>query len=199
MQITSDLVKELREKTNAGVMDCKKALAQSKGDLSGAIEILKSQGAAIAQKKAQRATTEGVIFSYIHMGGKIGVLLELNCETDFVARNKGFQELAKDVALQIAGAHPAPLYVSRDEIPLEKVEGWKKEARAEFSGKSPEALEKILEGKLGKHYQEVCLLDQPFIKDPSICIKQLIQSKIAEVGENMVLRRFIRYQLGESL
>jgi elongation factor Ts len=197
MEIRSDLVKELRDKTNAGVMDCKKALAQSKGDLNQAIQILKSQGVAVAQKKAQRVASDGLIFSYIHAGGKIGVLLEINCETDFVARNKIFQELAKEVALQIAGAHP--LFVSREDLDSKAVEQVTQQIRIEFPDKKAEALQKIVEGRLEKHYAQVCLLDQPFIKDPAVTIKQLIQSKIAELGENIVIRRFVRYQLGESL
>lgn len=198
MQITSDLVKELREKTNAGVMDCKKALAKSSGNLEEAAKILKSQGIALAQKKASRVTSEGSIVSYIHMGGKIGVLLEINCETDFVARNKIFQDLAKDVALQIAGAHPVPFYVSRDEVSADAVEKLTRQLESEFQGKSPESIQKIVEGKLEKYFAEVCLLDQPFIKDPAVTIKQLVQSKIAELGENIVVRRFVRYQLGEA-
>jgi elongation factor Ts len=198
MEIRSDLVKELREKTNAGVMECKKALAQSKGDLNQAIQILKNQGIAVAQKKAQRVASEGVVFSYIHMGGKIGVLVEVNCETDFVGRNKLFQELAKDIALQIAGGHPAPLYVSRESVDSEKIGQLTQQIQAEFPGKNPEALAKIVEGRLEKYFSQICLLDQPFIKDPAVTIKQLIQSKIAELGENIVVRRFVRYQLGET-
>jgi elongation factor Ts len=199
MQIRSDLVKELREKTNAGVMDCKKALAQSKGDLNQAVQILKSQGVAVAQKKAQRIASDGLIFSYIHAGGKIGVLLEINCETDFVARNKIFQELAKEISLQIAGAHPAPRFVSREDLDSKDVDQVTQQIRIEFPDKNTEALQKIIEGRLEKYYAQVCLLDQPFIKDPAVTIKQLIQSKIAELGENIVIRRFVRYQLGESL
>jgi elongation factor Ts len=197
MEIRSDLVKELRDKTNAGVMDCKKALAQSKGDLNQAIQILKSQGVAVAQKKAQRVASDGLIFSYIHAGGKIGVLLEINCETDFVARNKIFQELAKEVALQVAGAHP--LVVSREDLDSKAMDQVTQQISIEFPDKKAEALQKIVEGRLEKYYAQVCLLDQPFIKDPAVTIKQLIQSKIAELGENIVIRRFVRYQLGESL
>ena len=198
MEIRSDLVKELREKTNAGVMDCKKALAQSKGDLNQAVQILKSQGVAVAQKKAQRVASDGLIFSYIHAGGKIGVLLEINCETDFVARNKIFQELAKEIALQIAGAHPVPRFVAREDLDSKAVDQVTQQIRIEFPDKKAEALQKIVEGRLEKYYAQVCLLDQPFIKDPAVTIKQLIQSKIAELGENIIIRRFVRYQLGES-
>ncbi|MBI1871574.1 MAG: translation elongation factor Ts [Chlamydiae bacterium] len=197
MEIHKDLVKELREKTNAGVMDCKKALAQSKGDLGSAVQILKKKGVAVAEKKSQREASEGLIFSYIHMGGKIGVLLEINCETDFVARNGIFQALAKDVALQIAGSHPTPLYISRDKIEPRVASHARQEFEKEAAGKNPDAMKKIIEGKLEKYYQQICLLDQPFIKDGNLTIQQLIQSKIAELGENIVVRRFVRYQIGE--
>lgn len=171
-QINSDLVKSLREKTNAGIMDCKRALQQAGGDFDQAVQILKGQGLLKAQNKSERRAAQGLIYSYIHSGGKIGVLLEINCETDFVARNKTFQDLAKDIALQIAGAHPAPLYVSRDAVTPEDLARWDKEA--------------------------VFLLDQPFIKEPSITIRQLVHSKISEIGENIVVRRFVRFQLGET-
>lgn len=181
MQIDKDMVKELRDKTNAGIMECKRALSETAGDFDKALQLLKAKGAAVAQKKAERVAAQGIVFSYIHSGGKIGVLLELNCETDFVARNQIFQSLAKDVALQIAGAHPAALYVSRESIPSDVL------AQATHEGQT-----------LNKFYEQVCLLDQPFIKDPSLTIQQLVQSKIAELGENIVLRRFVRYQLGEA-
>jgi elongation factor Ts len=178
MDIKGDLVKDLREKTNAGVMDCKRALVEAKGNFEQAVQILKTKGLAAAQKKAERQASQGLVFSYIHAGGKIGVLLEINCETDFVARNAGFQELAKDIALQIAGAHPTAVYVSRQQV------------KPEEAGKN---------GNAEKYYEQVCLLDQPFIKNPSLTIQQLIQAKIAELGENIVVRRFSRFQLGEPL
>ncbi len=181
IQIGKDMVKELREKTNAGVMECKKALSEAEGNFDKALQVLKAKGASAAQKKAERVTAQGLVFSYIHSGGKIGVLLELNCETDFVARNEVFQALAKNIALQIAGSHPTPLYVSKESVPSEAI------AQATQQGQN-----------LDKYYAEVCLLDQPFIKDPSHTVQQLIQSKIAELGENIVLRRFVRYQLGQT-
>ena len=179
--VSMDLVRELREKTQVGLMDCKKALAQAEGDFNQAVQILKKRGLAAAEKKAQRQATQGMIFSYIHMGGKIGVLVEINCETDFVARNKQFQDLAKEVALQIAGTHPTPLYVSKDDL----------------KDSDHARIQDEFQGKPEKYYEQVCLLDQPYIKDSSIKMSQLVQSKIAELGENIVIRRFVRYQLGE--
>lgn len=182
MEIRSDWVKDLREKTNAGVMDCKRALEEAKGDLQKALRILKDQGLLQAEKKAQRQASQGLIYSYIHGGGKVGVLLEINCETDFVARNQKFQDLAKDVALQIAGSHPAAQYVSRSEIG----ENALKAAHAEYNS------------NLEKYYEQVCLLDQPFIKDSSLTVQRLIQTKIAEIGENIVIKRFVRFELGKD-
>ncbi|HZR45876.1 MAG TPA: translation elongation factor Ts [Candidatus Manganitrophaceae bacterium] len=196
-----DTIKELREKTGAGIMDCKTALAQSQGDLAKAIDFLRQKGLATAAKKAGREAREGVIGSYIHFGGKIGVLVEVNCETDFVARNPEFQELVKDVAMQVAGSTPAPRYIRPEDVPADVIE----KERAIFIAqaretKKPEAvIEKIAQGKVEKFLQEVCLMEQPFIKDPQVKIKDLIAQKISKIGENIQVRRFTRYQLGEEI
>jgi elongation factor Ts len=195
-----DTIKELREKTGAGIMDCKVALAQSQGDLVKAIDFLRQKGLATASNKAGRETREGIIGSYIHSGGKIGVLVEINCETDFVARNPEFQELVKDIAMQIAGSIPAPLYIRPEDVPAEVIEKEKAIYIAQArETKKPEAvIEKIAQGKIDKFLQEVCLLEQPFIKDPQVKIKDLIAQKIAKIKENIQVRRFTRYQLGET-
>lgn len=181
-------------------MDCKTALAQSQGDLSKAIDFLRQKGLATATKKAGRETREGVIGSYIHFGGKIGVLVEVNCETDFVARNPEFQELVKDVAMQVAGSTPAPRYIRPEDVPAEVIEKEKAIYIAQArETKKPEAvIEKIAQGKVDKFLQEVCLLEQPFIKDSQVKIKDLIAQKISKIGENIQVRRFTRYQLGET-
>lgn len=196
-----DTIKELREKTGAGFMDCKTALAQSQGDLAKAIDFLRQKGLATATKKAGRETREGIVSSYIHFGGKIGVLLEVNCETDFVARNPEFQELVKDVAMQIAGSIPAPRYIRTEDVPADVIE---KErtifiAQARETKKPEAVIEKIAQGKVDKFLQEVCLMEQPFIKDPQVKIKDLIAQKISKIGENIQVRRFTRYQLGEEI
>ncbi|TAK08169.1 MAG: translation elongation factor Ts [Candidatus Manganitrophaceae bacterium] len=195
-----DTIKELREKTGAGIMDCKTALAQSQGDLSKAIDYLRQKGLATAAKKAGRETREGIIGSYIHFGGKIGVLVEVNCETDFVARNPEFQELVRDIAMQVAGSTPPPQYIRREEVPAEIAEKERNIFIAQArETKKPEAvIAKIAEGKLEKFFEEICLLEQSFIKDPQIKIKDLIAQKIAKIGENIHVRRFTRYQLGEG-
>jgi elongation factor Ts len=195
-----DTIKELREKTGAGIMDCKAALAQSQGDLDKAVDFLRQKGLATATKKAGREAREGTISSYIHFGGKIGVLMEVNCETDFVARNPEFQELVKDLAMQIAGSTPPPQYVRREDVPAEVIEKEKAIYMAQArETKKPEAMiGKIAEGKIEKFLQEVCLLEQPFIKDPQVKIKELVAQKIAKTGENILVRRFTRYQLGEG-
>lgn len=193
-----NLVKELREKTGAGILDCQRALTDSDNDIEKAIEHLRQKGLASAQKKAGRETKEGLVSAYIHPGNRVGVLIEVNCETDFVARNEEFQALVKDIALQIAAASPA--YVKREDIPdavLEK-ETSIYQARAKEMGKPERAWSKIVEGKLEKFYQEICLLEQAFIKDPSITIKDLLAYKIAKLGENITVRRFTRYQLGHQ-
>lgn len=195
-----ELVKELREKTGAGVMDCKKALAETEGDLAKAIEYLRKKGVASAEKKSGRSTREGLIGTYIHAGEKLGVMIEVNCETDFVARTEEFRGLVRDLAMQIAGAHPSPRYIQPQDVPKEVIEKERQIylAQAKESGKPEKALDKIVEGKLAKFYSEVCLLEQPFIKDPNITISQLLSQKIAELSENIAIRRFTRYRVGEE-
>jgi len=197
MTISSEMVKELREKTGAGVMECKKALLDSKGDFQKAIDLLRQRGFASASKKAGRIVSKGLIGAYIHMG-KIGSMAEVNCETDFVARTEDFQELVKDIGMHIAAANPT--YLSRDDIPRDVIEREKEIYRAQIKDKPSHVVEKIIEGKLEKFYTETCLLDQIFIKDPEqkIRIKDLITEKIARFGENIVVRRFVRFQLGET-
>src|SRR5712672_3625876 len=190
MEIDPQLVKQLREKTNAGFMDCKRALVESGGDLEKAETILRTKGIASAGKKASRATKEGVVASYIHLQGKVGVLVEVNCETDFVARNENFREFVKDITLHIAAAHP--LYVSRADVPGNLIEAEREIYKAQVKGKPENVLNKIVEGKLDKFFSTVCLLEQGFIKNPDVTIKELVASKIAEIGENIVLRRFTR-------
>jgi elongation factor Ts len=191
------LVKQLREKTNAGFMDCKKALAESAGDLEKAEAYLRTKGIASAGKKASRATKEGIVASYIHLQGKVGVLVEVNCETDFVAKNENFRNFVKDITLHIAAAHP--LYVSREEVPAKSVESERAIYAAQAKGKPENVVSRIVEGKLDKFYSTVCLLEQGFIKNPDQTIKELVSAKIAELGENIVIRRFTRYLMGEPL
>ncbi|MBM4122642.1 MAG: translation elongation factor Ts [Nitrospira sp.] len=198
MASNSTLVKELREKTGAGILDCQKALVESGNDVEKAIEHLRQKGLAAAQKKAGRETNEGIISAYIHPGSRIGVLVEVNCETDFVARNEEFQALVKDVALQIAASSPS--FVKREDIPPSLIEKEKQIylAQAKEMGKPEPAWPKIVEGKLEKFCQESCLLEQVFIKDPTVTIKDLLAQKVAKIGENISVRRFIRYQLGHE-
>jgi elongation factor Ts len=195
--IDSKLVKTLREKTGAGMMDCKQALQEAAGDLAGAEKILRKKGIAVAGKKAGRAAKEGCIASYIHHGSKLGVLVEVNCETDFVARNDSFREFVKDITQHIAAANPS--YVRREDVPASVVESEKEIYRAQVKDKSPQAVEKIVAGKLEKFYSTVCLLEQPYVKDPEITIKEHVTAKIAQLGENMVIRRFTRWQVGEEV
>ena len=201
MKATTDidpqLVKQLREKTNAGFMDCKRALAEADGDLTRAETILRTKGIASADKKAARATKEGIVASYIHLQGKVGVLVEVNCETDFVAKNENFRSFVKDITLHIAAAHP--LYVSRDDVPAKLVEAERAIYQAQVTGKPANVVDKIVDGKLDKFYSTVCLLEQGFIKNPDQTINDLLKSKIAELGENIVIRRFTRYLAGEPL
>lgn len=198
MSSLSALVKELRGKTGAGILDCQKALQDTGNDIEKAIDLLRQKGLAAAQKKAGRETKEGIISSYIHSGAKIGVLLEVNCETDFVARNDEFQAFVKEIALQIAASHP--LFIKREDIPLDLIEREKNIYLAQMkeSGKPEAAWEKIIKGKLEKYYQEQCLLEQAFIKDPGISIQDLLSQKIAKLGENLTISRFTRYQLGQD-
>jgi elongation factor Ts len=196
-EINPQLVKQLREKTNAGMMDCKRALAEAGGDLEKAETILRKKGIASASKKAARATKEGIVAAYIHMQGKIGVLVEVNCETDFVAKNENFREFVKDITLHIAAAHP--LFVSREEVPVKTVEAERAIYEAQVKGKPANVVGKIVDGKLDKFYGTVCLLEQAFIKNPDVTIGDLVKSKIAELGENIIVRRFTRYLVGEPL
>jgi elongation factor Ts len=196
-QVSPALVKELREKTNAGMMDCKQALVEAGADIEKAEEILRKKGIASASKKASRSAKDGLIASYIHLQGRVGVLIEVNCETDFVAKNENFREFVKDLTLHIAAAHPS--YVSREQVPAELIEREREIYRAQIKGKPNNVVEKIVDGKLDKFYSSICLLDQAFIKNPDQTIKDLVASKIAEVGENIVIRRFARYAVGEDL
>ena len=195
--VDPQLVKQLREKTNAGMMDCKRALAESGGDLEKAETILRTKGMASAGKKSSRATKEGIVASYIHLQGKVGVLVEVDCETDFVAKNENFRAFVKDITLHIAAAHP--LYVSREDVPAGLVESEREIYKAQVKGKPENVTEKIVDGKLDKFYSTVCLLEQGFIKNPDQTIKELVASKIAELGEKIVIRRFTRYLVGEPL
>jgi len=196
-EIDPQLVKQLREKTNAGFMDCKRALVESGGDLQKAEAILRTKGIASASKKSSRATREGVVASYIHLQGKVGVLVEVNCETDFVARNENFREFVKDITLHIAAAHP--LYVSRADVPGNLIEAEREIYKAQVKGKPENVADKVVGGNLGKFYSTVCLLEQGFIKNPDVTIKDLLNAKISELGENIVIRRFVRYLVGEPL
>jgi elongation factor Ts len=192
--ITAQMVSDLREKTGAGLLDCKKALTESNGNVEEAITILRKRGAASAAKKAERATREGLIESYIHIGGKVGVMIEVNCETDFVARNEEFKVLCRDLCLQIAAANPT--YVRREEVPEADLAKERDIASAQVQGKPPAAIQKIIEGKLEKYFSTVCLLDQPFVKQAEKSVKDIITEKVAKIGENIQVRRFVRYQLG---
>lgn len=193
-EISAKMVSDLRASTGAGFVDCKKALAEANGDFDEAVTILKKRGVATAAKKAGREASEGIIESYIHAGGRIGVLLELRCETDFVAKNEDFHKLAKDVCMHIAAS--GPLYVTRAEVPAELVEKERDIAQAQAAGKPANALERIIAGKLDKWYQQICLMEQSFIKDPDKTIKDVITEKIAVIGENIQIGRFVRFQIG---
>jgi elongation factor Ts len=198
MEVSASTVKELREKTGAGVMDCKKALAECAGDLEKSVDYLRRKGLAAAAKKVGRAASEGLVGAYIHAGGKIGVMVELNCETDFVARTPEFQALLKDVAMQVAAA--SPRYVRREEVSPEELEREREIYRRQAieSGKPEKIADKMVEGKMDRFYSEVCLLEQAFIKDPDRKVGDLLQDAIARLGENIQVRRFMRYQLGEG-
>lgn len=198
MEIKVELVKELREKSSAGMMDCKKALVESNGDIKKAEEILKEKGLAKASKKASRATKEGIIDSYIHTGSKIGVMVEVNCETDFAARNEMFKNFVHDITLHITAA--APLYVSKEDVPQEVLDKEKELYRKQAlnEGKPEKIIDKIAEGKLKKYYEENCLLEQLFVKDNDVKIGDLLKQHIAKMGENIVIKRFERYILGEE-
>lgn len=197
MEIDPQLVKKLREKTNAGMMDCKRALTDAAGNFDKAEQILREKGIASASKKASRATKEGIVASYIHQQGKVGVLVEVDCETDFVAKNQNFRDFVKDITLHIAAAHP--LYVSREQVPGNLIEAEREIYKAQVKGKPANVVDKIVDGKLDKFYSTVCLLEQGFIKNPEQTIGDLLKAKIAELGENIVIRRFTRYLMGEPL
>lgn len=198
-EITAALVKELRERTGAGMMDCKKALSATDGDIEKAIDFLREKGLAAAAKKAGRVAAEGLVESYIHGGGRIGVLVEVNCETDFVAKTDAFKELVKDIAMHIAATNPS--YLKREEVPTAELEHEQtvlaEQARNE--GKPEKIIEKMVAGRIEKYYKEVCLMEQPFVKDPDKTISDLITESIAKIGENISIRRFTRYQLGEGI
>ncbi len=196
--ISAAMVKQLREKTGAGMMDCKNALSEVEGDIEKAIEFLRKKGLATAQKRAGRALSEGIIQSYIHMNGKLGVLVEVNCETDFVAKNEDFQEFAKNIAMHIAASNP--LGITPEDVSEEIIEKEKEIYRAQAldMGKPENVTDKIVEGKLNKFYQESCLLNQPYVRDTDISIADLLNELIARIGENITIKRFVRYQIGES-
>lgn len=196
--ISTEMVRALREKTGVGMMDCKRALSESGGDTEKAIELLRKQGLAAAARRAGRTAAEGVVDSYIHLGGKIGVLVEINCETDFVARNIEFQSFVKDIAMQVAASNPQ--YISREDVPDGIVSHEKEILKSQTiaEGKPEKVADKIVDGRLEKFYSEVCLLDQPFIKDPNKSIQDLLAEFCTKIGENIVIRRFTRYQLGEK-
>jgi elongation factor Ts len=196
-EITAKLVQTLREKTNAGMMECKAALKEADGDLEKAETILRKKGTIKAEKKADRQTKEGIIASYIHMAGRIGVLIEVNCETDFVARNENFQALVKDISLHIAASNPR--HLSRDDVPADLVAKEREIAAEQVKGKPDNIVQKIVDGKMDKFYADHCLLEQAFIKNPDITIGDLIKGKVAELGENLVVRRFTRYAVGEDI
>src|SRR5437870_7182650 len=197
MQIDPKVVKELRDRTNAGMMDCKRALTEANGDLGKAEVILRTKGIASASKKASRVTKDALPISYIHLQGKVGVLVEVNCETDFVAKNENFRAFVKDITLHIAAAHP--LYVSRDDVPGALIEAEREIYKGQVKGKPEAVTNKVIDGKLEKFYSTVCLLEQGFIKNPDQTIRELVSAKIAELGENIVIRRFTRYLVGEAL
>lgn len=198
-EITAQAVKELREKSGAGMLDCKKALLEAGGDFEKAVDWLRQKGLAAASKKSSRAATEGLVGSYIHAGGKIGVLVEINCETDFVAKNEDFQAFVRDVSMHIAAA--APISVRREDVPADIIAREREIFKQQVieSGKPAHIADKIVEGRVDKYYKEQCLLEQPFVKNPDQTIEQLLQATIAKIGENIVIRRFSRYQLGEGL
>lgn len=198
MAVTASMVKEIREKTSAGMLDCKKALVEANGDMEKAVEILREKGLAKVAKKAGRIAAEGIVASYIH-GGRIGVIVEVNSETDFVAKNEEFQTFGKDVAMQVAAANP--LYVRREEVPADVIEKEKEILRHQAlnEGKPEKIVDRMVEGRIEKYFKEMCLLEQPFIKNPDITIQELLNEKIAKIGENLNIRRFARFEVGEGI
>ncbi|SFS78824.1 translation elongation factor Ts [Paenibacillus sp. BC26] len=199
MAVSASAVKELRERTGAGMLDCKKALDETNGDIAKAIDLLREKGLSAAANKAGRVATEGTVESYIHAGGRIGVLVEINCETDFVGKTEQFREFARDIAMQIAAANPK--FVSREEVSSEELDKEREilKAQALNEGKPEKIVEKMVEGRISKYYEEYCLLEQPFIKDPDKTIHTLLKEKISTIGENISIRRFARFELGEGL
>jgi elongation factor Ts len=199
MEISTEMVKDLRQRTGAGIIDCKAALSEAKGDMEGAIEYLRRKGLATAAKKAGRIATDGLVSSYIHAGGKMGVLVEVNCETDFVARTEDFQSFVKNIAMHVAAANPQ--YIRREDVPAEVIEKEKRIYRdqARDSGKPDKVIDKIVEGKLERFFSEACLLEQTFIRDSDLTVREVLEATIAKVGENISIRRFARFQLGEGL
>ena len=199
MQITSETVKKLRDKTGVGMMDCKKALEETNGDFDKAVEILRKKGIEVANKRSGRTASQGTVASYIHMGGKIGVLVEVNCESDFVAKSDDFNNFVKDVSMQIAAANPD--WVTREEVPVEILDKEKEilKEQALKTGKPEKVIDKIVEGKLTKFYSERCLMDQHFVKDQDKSVKQLLEELMAKTGEKCLVRRFARYQMGEDI
>jgi len=197
--VSAEMVKELRERTGAGMMDCKKALVETNGNMEKAIDLLREKGLAAAAKKAGRIASEGVVEAYIHGGGRIGVLVEVNCETDFVAKTEEFKALAKNIAMQIAASNPA--YVSRNDVPADVVNREREVLRAQAlnEGKPAHIVDKMVDGRLEKFYKEACLLEQPYIRDPDKTVSQLITENIAKIGENISVRRFVRFHLGEGI
>jgi len=196
VKITSQMVKELREKTNAGMMDCKKALSETEGDMEKAVDLLRQKGLAVAAKRADRATSEGVIECYIHAGGKLGVMVEVGCETDFVAKTDDFKAFARDIAMHVAAANPVA--VSRDDVPAEMVEREKEiyVKQAQESGKPEHIIDKIVSGKMEKYLSEICLMEQKFVKNPDLSIQDLLNELVAKMGENISIKRFSRFQIG---
>ena len=199
MSISASAVKELREKTGAGIMDCKRALSTNNGDVEKAITFLREKGLAAAQKKAGRVAADGLVLSYIHGGGKVGVLIEVNCETDFVAKTDGFADLVRDIALHVAAL--SPQYVRREDVPADIIEKEKAiyAAQARESGKPEQVIQKMIDGKLEKFFKEVCLLEQPFVKNPDQSVEKLIIESVARLGENITVRRFARFKVGEGI
>jgi elongation factor Ts len=199
VEVSASMVKDLREKTGAGMMDCKKALAETGGDFQKAVDHLRQKGLATAAKRAGKVASEGLIGSYVHAGGKIGVMIEVNCETDFVAKTDDFATFAKDLSMHVAAINP--LYVQREEVPPDVLEREREiyRVQARATGKPEKVLEKIVDGKLEKYYSEVCLLEQPFVKDPDVSVKDLLNSLIAKMGEKIEIRRFCRFQVGEGI
>lgn len=196
MKITSQMVKELRDKTNAGMMDCKKALTETEGDLEKAVDLLRQKGLAVAQKRADRATSEGIVECYIHAGGKLGVMVEVGCETDFVAKTDDFLAFARDIAMHVAASNPVA--VSREEIPAEMIDREREiyKAQALDSGKPENIVDKIVSGKIDKYVSEICLMEQKFVKNPDLSVQDLLNELIAKMGENISIKRFARFQIG---